>query len=141
MQMRTTLCSPSIRFGSCEVWRLTRALRLLIWLQLQFFLVTKTVKAPIFKLGSPDDTELLSIAHDIVKIWRPLGLALGLRDSHLDEISEDERKALDRAYAMLRKWKESMGSDANYERLAQGLCHQAVERRELIDAYCRDRGK
>jgi len=40
---------------------------------------------------------------------------------------------------MLRKWKESMGSEANYERLAQGLGHQAVERRELIDAYCRDR--
>ena len=105
------------------------------------FFATKTVTAPIFKLGPPDDTELLSIAHDIVKIWRPLGLALGLRNSHLDEISEDERKALDRAYAMLRKWKESMGSDANYEKLAQGLCHQAVERRELIDAYCRDRGK
>jgi len=73
------------------------------------------IKELIFKLGAPDDTELLSIAHDIVKIWRPLGLALGLRNSHLDEIDEDHLKALDRAYAMLRKWKESMGSEANYE--------------------------
>lgn len=66
---------------------------------------------------------------------------MGLRNSHLDEIDEDHLKALDRAYAMLRKWKESMGSEANYERLAQGLGHQAVERRELIDTYCHDRGK
>lgn len=110
--------------------------------QLHFF-VTKTgkEKEPIFKLGAPDDTELLRIALDTVKIWRPLGLALGLGNSHLDEIGEDYQKALDRAYAMLRKWKESMGSEANYERLAQGLGHQAVERRELIDAYCRDNGK
>ena len=68
-------------------------------------------------------------------------MALGLRNSHLDEIGEEHQKALDRAYAMLRKWKEAMGFEANYERLAQGLGHQAVERRELIDAYCRDRGK
>ena len=69
-------------------------------------------------------------------------MALGLRNSHLDEISEDfQQKALDRAYAMLRKWKELMGSEANYERLAHGLGHKAVERRELIDAYCRDKGK
>ena len=96
---------------------------------------------PIFKLGAPDDTELLGIAHATVRIWRPLGLALGLRNSHLDEISEDQQNALDRAYAMLRKWKETMGSEASYERLALGLGHQAVERRELIDGYCRDRGK
>lgn len=105
------------------------------------FFVTKTEKEPIFKLGAPEDTELLRIAHDTVKIWKPLGLALGLRNSHLDEISEDYQKALDRAYAMLRKWKESVGSEENYDRLAQGLGHQVVERRELIAAYCHYKGK
>lgn len=92
-------------------------------------------------MGMPDDTELLSLAHDTIKIWRPLGLALGLRNSHLDEISEDQLKAVDKAYAMLRKWKEAMGSEANYERLAQGLSHKAVERRDLVDSYCRDKGE
>ena len=115
---------------------------MLIWLRLHFFFFTQTVKELIFKLGAPDDAELLSIAQNIVKIWRPLGLALGLTNSHLDEISEDHKdKVLERAYAMLRKWKESIGSEANYERLAQGLDHQAVQKRELIDAFCRDRGE
>lgn len=94
----------------------------------------------MFKQGTPDNEELLCLAQDAAKIWRPLGLALGLRDSHLDVISEDQQKTVDRAYAMLRKWKESMGSEANYERLAQGLGHKAVERRDLVEHYCCDKG-
>ena len=95
----------------------------------------------MFKEGTPDDAELLSLAKDTIAIWRILGLALGLTDSHLDEISADQPKALDRSYAMLRKWKESLGSEAIYKSLAEGLGHKAVERHDLIESYCRDKGK
>ncbi|KAJ7383348.1 hypothetical protein OS493_028426 [Desmophyllum pertusum] len=95
----------------------------------------------MFKHGTPDDAELLSLAKDTIAIWRPLGLALGLTDSHLDEIGADHPKALDRSYAMLRKWKESLGSAATYKRLAEGLGHKAVERRDLIENYCRDKAE
>ena len=95
----------------------------------------------LFKQGIPDDTELLSLGQDIVSIWRNVGLALGLKNSYLDEIHEDHPKALDKSYAMLRKWKESLGSEASYQRLAEGLGHKAVERRDLIESYCRDKGE
>lgn len=92
------------------------------------------------KQGVPEDRELLSLAEDTLVIWKKLGLALGLKNSQLDEIEADHIKGVDRSYAMLRKWKESHGSEASYERLADGLVHKAVSRRDLIEAYCRDKG-
>ena len=92
------------------------------------------------KQGVPEDHELLSLAGDILVIWKKLGLALGLKNAKLDEIEADNLKGVDRSYAMLRKWKESRGSEASYERLAEGLDHKAVSRRDLIEAYCRDKG-
>jgi len=93
----------------------------------------------LFKQGTPKDDELLSLAQDNVTIWTKLGLSLGLSNSQLDEINADNLKAVDKSYAMLRKWKESLGSEANYERLAKGLDHKAIMRRDLIDIYCRDK--
>lgn len=74
-------------------------------------------KELIFKLGVLDDIEFFRIVFDIVKIWRFFGLVLGLGNFYLDEIGEDYWKVLDRVYVMLRKWKELMGFEVNYERL------------------------
>jgi len=93
----------------------------------------------LFKQGTPKDDELLSLAQDNITIWTKLGLSLGLSNWQLDEINADNLKAVDKSYAMLRKWKESLGSEANYERLAKGLDHKAIMRRDLIDIYCRDK--
>ena len=92
------------------------------------------------KQGVPKDRELLSLAEDILVIWKKLGLALGLKNSQLDEIEADHPKGAERSYAMLRKWKESRGSEASYERLAEGLDDKAVSRRDLIEAYCQEKG-
>ena len=94
----------------------------------------------LFKQGIPEDGELLSLAQDTIAIWKKLGLALGLINAQLDEIQADQLKELDRSYAMLRKWKEALGSEASYKRLAEGLDHRAVKRSDLIDTYCRDKG-
>ena len=95
----------------------------------------------IFKDGTPSDGELLGLAQETISIWIKLGLALGLNNSQLDEINEDRSQGIDKSRTMLRKWKESFGSEANYERLAEGLDHKAVKRRDLIDLYCRDKGE
>ena len=95
----------------------------------------------IFKQGTPSDGELLNLAQETILIWIKLGLALGLNNSQLDEINVDQSKGLDKSYAMLRKWKESLGSEANYKRLAEGLDHKAIKRRDLIEVYCRDKGE
>ena len=90
--------------------------------------------------GEPTVDELLCIAQAVVAKWRFLGLMLGLTDAQLDEIAEDNNKALERSYAMLRKWKECKGSGANYKTLAAGLRHKAVGRNDLAEQYCRDEG-
>lgn len=92
----------------------------------------------LFKQGTPTDNELLSLAQDTISVWEKLGLALDLTNSHLDEVDADHSDVLDKSYAMLRKWKESHGVEATFERLAKGLNHKAVNRRDLIDEYCRD---
>ena len=94
-----------------------------------------------FKQGTPSDGELLGLAQETAPIWTKLGLVLGLNNSQVDEINADHSTGLDKSYAMLRKWKESLGSEANYERLAEGLDHKAVKRRDLIEVYCRDKGE
>ena len=94
----------------------------------------------LFKQGTPTDNELLSVAQDTISVWEKLGLALDLTNSHLDEVDADHSNVLDKSYAMLRKWKESHGVEATFERLAKGLKHKAVNRRDLIDEYCRDQG-
>ena len=94
----------------------------------------------LFKRGTPADIELLSLAQDIVPVWMKLGVALGLNNSDLDAIDADNSEVVRKSYAMLRKWKESHGTKATFERLAMGLNHEAVKRRDLIDKYCRDQG-
>ena len=94
----------------------------------------------LFKQGTPADIELLSLAQDTITLWRKLGLALGLNNSNLDEVDADNSKVIDKSYAMLRKWKEFHGAEATFKRLAMGLNHKVVNRRDLIDEYCRDQG-
>lgn len=110
-------------------------------MRLYLYFVRKSDGVVIFKHGTPSDGELLGLAQETISIWIKLGLALGLDNSQLDEINADQSKGIDKSYAMLRKWKESLGSEANYERLAAGLGHKAVKRRDLIDVYCRDKGE
>ena len=94
----------------------------------------------LFKQGTPANSELLRLAQDIVSIWKELGLALGLNNSDLDAVDADNSKVIRKSYDMLRKWKESHGAKATFERLAMGLNHEALKRRDLIDKYCRDQG-
>ena len=94
----------------------------------------------LFKQGTPADNELLNLARDTVLVWRKLGLALGLDNSNLDEVDADNSKVVDKSYAMLRKWKEFHGVEATFKRLAMGLNHKVINRRDLNDEYCRDQG-
>ena len=44
-------------------------------------------------------------------------------------------------YAVLRKWKESLGSGAKYQALAQLLDIAFTYMRDLVKTYCHDKGK
>lgn len=106
-----------------------------------YFCFAKIGREVLFKTGQPKDKELLSLAREIKSIWRPLGVVLGLTNATMDEIHEDNPKVLDKSYTMLRKWKESRGSGASYQNLAEGLDNEVFKRHDLVERYCNDKGK
>ena len=72
--------------------------------------------------------------------WKPFGMILGLEAPILTEIDKSFESS-DKMYAMLRKWKESPGSEASYKALADGLENALIKRHDLVERYCHDRGK
>ena len=97
---------------------------------LYFFSATPNV---VYREGRPNPEEVLCLAHEM-KNWKQVGRALKLKDQQLDENEEDIRGLLEKSYAMLRRWIESEGSGATYEKLAKGLAR--VGRWDLIRTFC-----
>ena len=81
-----------------------------------------------------DDHQGLS--NSISKGWRKLGRLLGIREEDLDDIDERGRDFCERAYQMLRLWKEKNASNATYRFLCQALCHEYLNRRDLAEYFC-----
>ena len=100
------------------------------------FCFAKTDREEVFKIGQPEDEELLSLAREIESIWRSFGLLVGLEAPTLTEIDKRYPRALDKTYAVLRKWKELLGSGATYEALAVLLNNAFINRRDLIERFC-----
>ena len=95
----------------------------------------------MFKKGQPDDRELLSLAHEIESIWRSFGLLVGLEAPTLTEIDEVNFSDSDKTHAVLRKWKESLGSGASYQALALLLDTAFINRHVFEETCCHDKGK
>ena len=93
------------------------------------------------KIGQPEDEELLRLSQKFVINWRSLGMMTGLTHLTLNEIDEANGKESDKMYAVLRKWKESLGSGASYEALALLLNKCFIHGHDLIEIYCHDKGK
>lgn len=107
----------------------------------EYFYFAKKDRDVVFKTGEPEDLELLSLADEILPIWRPLGLILGLKNGTLDRIDLDHRAVLDKSHAMLLEWKRLLGPNASYQALAEGLNHPVIGRLDLVVKYCHDNGK
>ena len=93
------------------------------------------------KIGQPEDEELLRLSQKFVINWRSLGMMTGLTHLTLNEIDEANGKESDKMYAVLRKWKESLGSGASYEALALLLNKCFIHRHDLIVRYFHGKGK
>ena len=106
-----------------------------------FVLSDKTDRGEIFKIGQPGDEELQSLSQEFVINWRSLGMMLGLTDRTLNEIDEANSEEEDKIYTMLTQWKKSLGSMANYQALALLLENFFIDRHDLIERYCHDKGK
>ncbi|KAJ7380902.1 hypothetical protein OS493_004485 [Desmophyllum pertusum] len=90
-------------------------------------------------LGTPTDQELQRLAEEIPEDWKRIGRAVGLKEKHLKIIEIDHADDVcERALATLYKWQEKQGQEATYERLAQALDDELVQRRDLVEIFCCD---
>ena len=64
---------------------------------------------------------LLDVATKLTAKWRHVGRVVGLDDSDIDEIQCDNGKVRERAYQMLRKWRDKDGSSAKLSQLVIAL--------------------
>ena len=66
-------------------------------------------------------------------VWKELGRKL-LSNDEVNIIDEDERRVVEKATAMLEKWKQVKGSDATYRLLYEALAF--VERNDIANEFC-----
>ena len=91
------------------------------------------------KKGIPSDQELTRLADNIQQDWKRLGAALGLKEKYLIAIGINyPNDVYERALAVLQKWKKKMGRKATYDRLAEALHDQLVQRPDLVMAFSTD---
>ena len=95
----------------------------------------------MFKIGQPRDEELRSLAQELAFDWMSLGRMLGLSDVTLIEVDKANREEEDKIYALLTKWKKQLKSEASYQALALLLDDGFIDRHDLIERYCPDKGK
>ena len=87
----------------------------------------------MFKIGQPRDEELLSLAYDIVLTWRSFDVIVN-RTPRTAEIDKSSN-------AMLIDWKKALGYGAGYRVLARVLDTLFINRHDLVERYCHDKGK
>ena len=86
------------------------------------------------KEGIPSDEDLERLSLKIEK-WKPLARRL-LQSSELEALHQDNEEWSEKAFAMLRKWKQKNASEATYRCLYDALCHDLVNRKDLAEEFC-----
>jgi len=88
------------------------------------------------KEGVTKDELLEALANDISDKWTKLGRRLYIEESKLQAISKDFDSVHERAFQMLKHWKQKQGSGASYKSLSTALKHHLIERKDLAEKYC-----
>ena len=86
----------------------------------------------LVKQGVPSDEDLEWLSRH-VNLWKVLGRRLRIEEERLLAIDIERRGMDEKAYQMLRDWKEMNGSAATYRVLHDALCHPWVSRRDLAE--------
>ena len=95
----------------------------------------------MFKIGQPEDSELKSLATDIVSTWESYRLFICLGFPSFSVIDKSLLKKADATYFMLKRWRISSGSGANYRALARVLNTTFINVHDLVKKHCHDKGK
>ena len=100
----------------------------------------KTGIYEVFKIGQPRDEELRSLAQELAFDWISLGRMLGLSDVTLIEVNKAYHEEEEKIYNVLTKWKQ-LESEPSYQALALLLDDGFIERHDLIERFCHNKGK
>ncbi|XP_020601168.1 uncharacterized protein LOC110040292 [Orbicella faveolata] len=86
-----------------------------------------------FKKGKPSDRELNDLTGQIGKVWKRLGIPLGIPHDVLDDITAN---AEDKPLEMLLRWRNTTTSATPYHELYDALCHPRVGLDNLAKEFC-----
>ena len=68
------------------------------------------------------------------------GRCLEVEEAELENIEQRQKDLEKRGYAMLMHWKQKNGSEATYQILKAALQHKLVQRKDLAEQICDNRG-
>ena len=81
--------------------------------------------------------DLRKLSNSIGESWVKLGRCLEISDAKLDEIDARWPGFAEKAYRMLKCWKQEKGSAATYRILNEALCDDYVSRTDLAENICK----
>lgn len=83
-----------------------------------------------------DDYHLEGLSLKLGNSWEALARRLGCEKADTDGFNTSKETYTEKQLAMLKKWKQRLGSDATYEVLWDALCHEFVGRKDLAEMFC-----
>ena len=90
----------------------------------------------LFKPGIPEDDELHGLATVVSRFWKKLARELKVEEWKLDQLDVNEQDVYEKAYQMLRHWRQTKDNQATYQILYSALTSAAVGRDDLGKKYC-----
>ena len=87
------------------------------------------------KEGCPSDYDLELLSAKVEK-WKTLGRRLNINAAELTALDKDNEEWSEKAFAMLKKWKQKNASEATYRCLYDALCHKLMNRKDLAEEFC-----
>lgn len=99
---------------------------------------TKPLESNLGKTDEITVGTLYDLSCDLRKEWKNLALALGVHDVTNDLVDDRNQTLRENCYNMLPLWKQRFGPQATYQALEVGLCHDSVQREDLVKKYCHD---
>ena len=84
-----------------------------------------------FEQAPVTDILIQSISGDVGAYWRDLGTFLGLESTVMDNIETDIKECRERAWKVLRKWKQKRGKEATVRILINAL--KKTEREDVAE--------
>ena len=89
----------------------------------------------MIKDGAPDDDVLEGLSKKLGRDWEAVARRLKFSNGEISWFDDENKRLADKAFCMLRKWKETHHLDATYQILYNALCHTFVKRKDLAEEF------